>query len=213
MKRFLLSLLAVMAISVSASAQAEPTYTTNNATVAAADGWEAYTFPFQTVENATVEVYGLDSIIVRDWAGVEGYDIVVEMQASDTTVTNIYNIINGSPYTYLSGSYSYVDTGNSDTTYAIWGYAYIPYCYVGLGEGAKSGYVTLMGYYYNSTDSSSSSWTYYNVAWDDEDDAAGITSPIVRTAAPAATYNLAGQKVGSDYKGIVVENGKKLIRK
>jgi hypothetical protein len=29
----------------------------------------------------------------------------------------------------------------------------------------------------------------------------------------AATYNLAGQKVGKDYKGLVIKSGKKMIQK
>lgn len=33
------------------------------------------------------------------------------------------------------------------------------------------------------------------------------------TPAPAARYNLAGQRVGSDYKGLVIENGKKILVK
>lgn len=214
MKRFLLSLLAVMAIAVSASAQAQPTFTTEKATVAPAEGWESYTDPFPTINDVKVEVYGLDSVIIRNWAGIEGYDICATIQESDTTVTSVYGITDGVSKTYLSGSYYYVVTGNSDTTYPIWAYVYTPYCYVGLGEGGESGYVTLMGYYYNSEDMSSYVWGYYNITWgEDEDDTTGITSPTLRTSAPAATYNLAGQKVCADYKGIVVMNGQKVIRK
>lgn len=216
MKRILLSLLAVMAFSLSASAQATPTFTTSKATVAPADGWDGYDFPFANAENVTVEVYGLDSVIVRNWAGTEGYDLCAVLTvASDTTVSNVYGIANGTPNPYVYGSYYYVNGGGTDTNYTIWAYMYLPYCYVGLGEGGESGYLTLMGYYYKSEDSSSSVWGYYNITWGyDEDDTTGITSPVALTkATPAATYNLAGQKVGSDYKGIIVQNGKKLIRK
>jgi hypothetical protein len=50
---------------------------------------------------------------------------------------------------------------------------------------------------------------------------AGPTDPFtgiesIKTTAKVyddAIYNLAGQKVGKDYKGIVIKNGKKMIQK
>ncbi len=42
---------------------------------------------------------------------------------------------------------------------------------------------------------------------------AGINDITVETAANATVYNLAGQKVGKDYKGVVIKNGKKYIQK
>lgn len=214
MKRILLSLLAVMAIAVSASAQAQPTYTATDGTVASIEGWESYKNPFPDLDDLTVEVYDLDSIIVRNWAGVEGYDLCVVLQASDTTVTSVYGIENGVAKPYYKGYYNYVNTGNTATPYPFYAYAYVPYCYVGLGEGGESGYVTMMGYYYYDDAGTSSDYGYYSISWGyDEDDTTGITSPTLRTSAPAATYNLAGQKVCADYKGIVVMNGQKVIRK
>lgn len=47
-------------------------------------------------------------------------------------------------------------------------------------------------------------------------DAAGINGVTVEekvTGIKRGTFNLAGQRVGKDYKGIVIENGKKIIRK
>lgn len=38
-------------------------------------------------------------------------------------------------------------------------------------------------------------------------------SKIQTSAAKAVRYNLAGQKVGADYKGVVIENGKKIVVK
>ena len=35
---------------------------------------------------------------------------------------------------------------------------------------------------------------------------------IAPSAADAPAYNLAGQPVGPDYKGIVIKNGKKVVR-
>ncbi len=43
--------------------------------------------------------------------------------------------------------------------------------------------------------------------------ATGINEVKTAQAENAAAYNLAGQKVGKDYKGVVVKNGKKIIQK
>ena len=44
----------------------------------------------------------------------------------------------------------------------------------------------------------------------DDDDATGIVSPLGETEEGAAIYNLAGQRVSKSYRGIVIENGKKI---
>lgn len=41
----------------------------------------------------------------------------------------------------------------------------------------------------------------------------GVTVKDENSKFAGATYNLAGQKVGADYKGIVIENGKKVVKK
>ena len=45
------------------------------------------------------------------------------------------------------------------------------------------------------------------------DDGTGINNVVTNSAVPTVTYNLAGQRVSKDYKGIVVTNGKKYIAK
>lgn len=42
--------------------------------------------------------------------------------------------------------------------------------------------------------------------------ATGISS-VETKQMPTVRYNLAGQKVGTDYKGVVIENGKKMVVK
>ena len=42
--------------------------------------------------------------------------------------------------------------------------------------------------------------------------ATGISS-VESKQQPSVRYNLAGQKVGADYKGVVIENGKKVVVK
>lgn len=41
----------------------------------------------------------------------------------------------------------------------------------------------------------------------------GISNITVTTADNAPAYNLAGQKVNGSYKGIVIKNGKKMVKK
>ena len=43
--------------------------------------------------------------------------------------------------------------------------------------------------------------------------ATGIESVQTQQLQNGAIYNLAGQKVGNDYKGIVIKNGKKYLMK
>ena len=46
------------------------------------------------------------------------------------------------------------------------------------------------------------------------EDPTGIHSPLSSLLSPLSskTYNLTGQCVGSEYKGIIIKNGKKIIR-
>ncbi len=46
-----------------------------------------------------------------------------------------------------------------------------------------------------------------------ENDATGINSVVEKSENAGVTYNLAGQKVRSGYKGVVIRNGKKMILK
>ena len=45
------------------------------------------------------------------------------------------------------------------------------------------------------------------------DDGTGITNVVKENTVPTVTYNLAGQRVSKEYKGIIVTNGKKYIAK
>ena len=45
-----------------------------------------------------------------------------------------------------------------------------------------------------------------------DDPTAGISS-VEKSQKPSVRYNLAGQKGGADYKGVVIENGKKIVVK
>ena len=45
------------------------------------------------------------------------------------------------------------------------------------------------------------------------DDGTGISTVVNTTTVPTVTYNLAGQRVSKDYKGIVIKNGQKVLNK
>ena len=45
------------------------------------------------------------------------------------------------------------------------------------------------------------------------DDGTGISTVVNTTTVPTVTYNLAGQRVSKDYKGIVIKNGQKVVNK
>lgn len=66
---------------------------------------------------------------------------------------------------------------------------------------AKKGYIELKG----------ASAAKYSICFDDE--ATGIHTIEAASAANAAMYNLAGQRVDKAYKGIVIVNGKKYLNK
>lgn len=66
---------------------------------------------------------------------------------------------------------------------------------------AKKGYIVLNG----------ASAAKYSICFDDE--ATGIHTLEAASAANAAMYNLAGQRVDKSYKGIVIVNGKKYLNK
>lgn len=66
---------------------------------------------------------------------------------------------------------------------------------------AKKGYIVLSG----------ASAAKYSIFFDDE--ATGIQTIEATSAANAAMYNLAGQRVDKAYKGIVIVNGKKYLNK
>jgi hypothetical protein len=66
---------------------------------------------------------------------------------------------------------------------------------------AKKGYIVLSG----------ASAAKYSICFDDE--ATGIQTIEATSAANAAMYNLAGQRVDKAYKGIVIVNGKKYLNK
>lgn len=184
------------------------------------DGWESDDFktPFPNVANVPVEVYGTDSIVARNWCGVEGYDICVTRDEAGNA-TGAYRLIDNVASVNASGGYWNVETGLESPNPVLM-QAYLGsegYGYAWSDDETKSGYILLACYTYDNLTFSNGQWTYFFLGWGDynpgkED---GITTPTSASASNpnAPIYNLMGKQVDKNYKGIVIQNGRKLIRK
>lgn len=204
-RRTLLSLIIMMMAVIGAKAD-EPIYTAVG--TVSAEASEGYT-PIVSggLTDVKVEVY-TNSVVIRNYTGVEGYDLTAQLDA-DGHVTELYESKNG---IYSYEQYRYIYTGLT-----------APYCvaiYLGAYEGAyyafgnlgdattKTGYLSLYGTAYGG----SGSYGSYEISW-----APSTTGITTVEAAPAAKndaiYNLAGQRVNANAKGIVIKNGKKYLVK
>ena len=76
--------------------------------------------------------------------------------------------------------------------------------------------ITYCGYIFSEKDDvviTSEGEDYTYTFFDDLSGSTGISTVKANAANNAAIFNLAGQKVANDYKGIVIKNGKKMIQK
>jgi hypothetical protein len=81
-----------------------------------------------------------------------------------------------------------------------------------VGIAPAEGSQTLSLYIYNLNTGKQVALHNVSITGYIEADATGIREMITAPAA-AATFNLSGQRTGKGYKGIVIESGKKLVRK
>lgn len=181
-------------------------YTANSGVYSA---WASNPCLSPEITDLQVEIYREDSVIVRDFLGVEGTDLCVTLDASGN-VTAIFTLVNGEPvinYDSSYGAYS-IYTGLTDessyTSYAF--YAASNYAYVWNGG------ILLLGYGYKGSDYT---WGYYFIGWGDDKP---VPTAISSVAAPAdavnaPVYNMAGQRVSANTKGLIIKNGKKYFVK
>lgn len=171
----------------------------------------ATTFP--TVKDVPVEVYGTDSVIVRSWCGVDGYDVCVTRD-SEGNVNGLYRVIDGVSVRNGSGYYFNAETGLTAPQPAlVQAYLQPGYGTLYTNDDDNSGYLELWGYTYDTTGFTNGVWTYYYLGWGSYEPT-GINTPVTTFSDKnAPVYNLSGQKVGENYKGVVIQNGKKFIRK
>lgn len=126
MKKILLSMVALMAMAFSANAT-EPTYTAWASSSAMSDWEEAnYSEFVSDLNNLQVEVYGTDSVIIRDWYGAGAnsagntYDLVCVL--TDGHISSFYTSVGGVAYPWY-GTYVYpCPSGYTDAS------GFAPYC-------------------------------------------------------------------------------------
>ncbi len=152
-------------------------------------------------ESAFTNSYHLTSITIgKNVSSIEKENFI--MGSSGIDVTDVYSYANTPP---SLGTHVFCAISTSTTDHTIhqlyWSYA----SRVTLHVPASS--IDL----YSNTEV----WNWFNpiVALPDE----GITTDISEADTQSTTdqpmYNLSGQKVGKDYKGIVIQNGKKVVIK
>lgn len=176
MKKILLSLVALMSIALSANAQTEPTYVAKGTMGIVPEGWETYSSVIpDTVTDVDVEVYGNDSIIIRNYCGVENFDLVAVLNPEDTTVTSFhcwyYSDSQAQDVKYeniVSGMYSYVYTG-LDNPYGMYLCTYTGYTDLVKDDETQSGSISC-GYVTAYSDDGNGGYTStlggYYITWE-----------------------------------------------
>jgi len=173
------------------------------------DGWETQNYFAPVLQDLYTEVYG-DKVIVRDFYGVEGYDLCVYYD--ENGITSITQIVGGVETESANYGYYYVYTGLSgDASYTDLGfYAGSGYSYVLSGTDETSGGLLIFAYPYYGT-GGYDNYGYYYMGWG-ADTPTGISTPVARAASSdAPAYDLAGRRVVGSPKGIVVKGGKKYM--
>lgn len=215
MKKLLLSLVALLTVtfaSAQTSFKAEST-----GTVSAY--YAAYNYQCMaptatpTVENyCHVDTTNLevDSIIIRSWCGTEGYDLAITF-STEGSVTDIYPIVNGKALPWSYNGYCYFDTGLSD-----WKIACAAPSGVYFWEDGDNFMLDLRPWLYSDENFTTYSTDYweYTLTWAKPSIPTGISSVAAQTVdANAPVYNMAGQRVSANTKGLIIKNGKKYFVK
>lgn len=159
--------------------------------------------------TATVEEYANDSTIIRSWCGVEGYDMAIIGNTS-AGISRLIPIVNGVPNYYSADGYDYIDTGLSDWAMAL---EYDNYAYFWDADGYR--YLIITPRVYDDTKLTNEATDKYNycIYWKIADDTGIGTVKAEATQTDGLVYNLAGQRVGKDVKGLLIKNGKKVVVK
>lgn len=241
MKKVLLSVMTFMAIAISANAS-DLLYTAEGSVRSAlipvlndsgdtirvdtlgigGYTWDSVYSPLVTLDSPrTVEVYD-DRIIVNDWYGYgvneNGNTYALICELTDGVISGFSSRIGETESAY----YGYVWTGYEENDnmlvgFSKWTESYAAFTQCEMDNEAKAGYIFLYG-----TEWYSGREGYYFVTWGNADSffevsegSTGISQYIADPVATrsSASYNLAGQRVSADAKGLVIKNGKKLFQK
>lgn len=177
-----------------------------------ATGWEAQNY-FDLVKDAYTEVYD-DRVIVRDFCGATGYDICV--YSNTDGVTKITQIVNGEERERAYYGYDYVMSGLTEPSVTDFGiYPTGGYSSSWEEEGKiNTGALLLYSYAYYGDADQTGTRGYYYFGWGDNNPSAGIGMIKASTAdVKGATYNIAGQRMSANAKGLLIKNGKKVVVK
>lgn len=155
--------------------------------------------PYLQDAAVAIEAYS-NSVTVRAFAGVEGYDLDIEFDEDDNVVS-VAPVVNGEYGNAVTSGYCKVSTG-LDGANKYWNIM-VEYCYANSDAEEKSGYVCLI------FADNAKNWLYYYIYWD-EDIATGVTTAKA-VKCDNAIYNLAGQRLAKMQKGINIVDGKKVV--
>lgn len=172
--------------------------------------WESWGENLLAPAIASVDAYN-GYVIIRAFAGVEGYDMKVVYDADDN-VTGVAGIVDGVEEETVTSGYAYLYTGREDY-YCLAPYVGTGYSYAGQyvdDNGMTAGYALLSAWFY--TDPDNCDWSAYYVDW--VNDNAGIAGIEADENAPVEYYNLNGVRVENPSHGIyIVRQGSKVTKR
>ncbi len=170
--------------------------------------------------STTIKGGGTLNLISANESGKAGDAIYSGMEArltlTDYTTLIATSIDNSGYWDEGEGRFT-IDSGYfcaySEKSYPLW----LPSQFL-LGTGIECRYPVggqVWGNYVYGADGApvQGGWVMFGYDTQVMDELITGVSPLGETEEGAAIYNLAGQKVGESYKGIVIKNGKKIIKK
>ena len=170
------------------------------------------------------EAIAIDVDAIYERLGIEGGDLTTQVASGANTYIDYLTYSNTSGFITAEGYMLDIESGNipeGSATMTIddvaWdAITYTPndedYFAEGTGNIAK----ILLAFDYTYTDETEATKTKrvpYIISVMGQDTYTGIDSVKADKTAKKGIYNLAGQKVNNAYKGIVIENGRKVLRK
>lgn len=197
--------------------------------------WNSWYVPFEI----SVDELEDNNLIAAEVCGFQpnadgGYNLVIKkVETGKLDANTAYFVSAGNQYTgsvVIDGECTMQPSYNVDRWFTITGVAeyhfkgtyskytpedggYAAYIMTSAGTLKKTGsYVPAIDWYLEIHPLTSSS-APYNISIKLDDASTGITTADATKKDDGAAYNLNGQKVGKDYKGIVIRNGKKFMIK
>lgn len=165
---------------------------------------------------------GNRTVLSTDKQDVEGYlfkNVQINANESDNwSAPTILGVNNGTDYTLMGNYYKHsVDLTTSKPFWFIYNNKFYSTDLVAPGKPERTVNMNGFCFYIEKTSEDEKQAKSLNIGFDENETPTGIDNAnIVVDPDPegnAKVYNLQGQAVGKDYKGIVIINGRKVIRK